>query len=171
MRVFFISFLFSMFIVVFCQPVAAVSTIGHAVAVIMQDIRIVRQEPLSFGSIVRADSAGKIIISPNGNRKYNGLIRLGADLYQAASFDIEGQANRSYNIHVPTEIFFKAIGASQPLLVNDIKIISRNDPNAQNKGYLDTKGVDHLSVGATLNVPAGAPAGLYKGFVPISVSY
>jgi hypothetical protein len=140
-------------------------------AAVVQDIRIVRQEPLSFGAILQADTPGTVTVTSGGQRNHQGNLKLGNEAYQPAYFEIQGQKNQSYHVSIPTELYFKVAGGQMSLRVDNLKMESRNAPGTSDLGYLDGTGQDRLAIGGTLNVPANVEPGIYKGFVPISVSY
>jgi hypothetical protein len=151
--------------------------VGTASATILPELVVTGRTPLTFGVIESASSDGEIIITPQNKRIINGQIQVShTDPFESAHFNIRGQANEMYNIHVPTTLTFIREGGVHSngissLEVNNFVSYSENSGEASSKGTLDDKGLDAVHVGGTLVVPINVSPGRYSGEVPLTVTY
>lgn len=122
---------------------------------------LVATQDLSFGGFV-AGAGGTITISPNGIRSASGDVTLmnGGQFAQgnAASFDLTGSPNATYQITLPSDdaaILMGSRGGSMPLAS-----FTSSPPGG---GQLLAAGNQTIYVGATLKVGNGQPPGSYSG--------
>ena len=151
---------------------------GSSSAQIVTPLTIEAASDLEFGALaVSADDDGSVTIGAvSTNATYVGSARPLCGLQAAcgtspARFLVTGEAGRSYLIQVPDILAADAISGGQSLRVDQLTVASRNIPGAVASGRLDNTGSDEISLGGTLHVPSGAPAGAYRAQVRIVVSY
>lgn len=155
------------------------SSSGHAQAEIVTPITVQPLSDLSFGRIAASPaSEGSVSIDPaSGQAIFAGSARsaCGASTscgHSAATFRVTGEAGRRYIIQVPGYVVATAQEPGMPQLsVEDLSVISRNDPAARSGGVLDSVGADQISLGGTLRIPAGTPVATYRAQVPLVVTY
>ena len=151
---------------------------GSSSAQIVTPLTIEAESDLEFGALaVAADLDGSVTIGTGStNATYAGSARPQCGLQAGcgtspARFRITGEAGRAYLIQVPDVLAADAISGGQSLRVDQLTVASRNIPGAVASGRLDSTGIDEISLGGTLHVPPGAPAGAYRAQVRIVVSY
>jgi hypothetical protein len=135
------------------------SATAEASAFIVTPITIANVTDMDFGNVaVSATVAGTVILSPAGVRTEGGGATLPAvtGTVSVATFDIDGTPAYTYAITLPSTDVILENAASDQLTVNTFT------SNPSGTGTLDGAGEQTISVGATLNVPAGAPSGAYS---------
>lgn len=150
---------------------AQASATASASANIITPISMVKDVDMNFGNVaVSATLAGTAILSPAGTRTTGGAggVTLPATTgtVAAAQFTVSGQASYTYAITLPSTATITD-GASHNMTVDNFT----SSPTST--GVLSSGGTQVLTVGATLNVAAAQPAGLYTNAtgVPVSVNY
>lgn len=157
-------------------PAAASDASGIASAVVLKPLALTNLAPLDFGTLEsQPEREGTATIDPiRGDARYTGGARAacaGADCFgsRPALFAVEGEPGRNYRIVVPPSIEARIAGLR--MRVDGFLARSESLPGSAFHGRLDKLGKDRFSLGATLHVPAGAPAVHAVLTVPVSVSY
>jgi len=162
-----VSFLsFSLFLVAFSiSSYAQVSATATASATIVTPIAIAKTVDMDFGNVAVSATPGTVVLTPAGARSVTGGVSLPATTgtVTAASFDITGEANFTYSITLPAAATTITSGAN----TMDVDTWTSTPTPT---GTLDGTGAQTLTVGATLNVAAGQPAGTYVSGTPFTVT-
>lgn len=136
---------------------AQATATATATANIITPIAIAHVTDINFGNVsVSATNAGTVVLTPAGTRTLSGGVILPAlnGTVSAASFTVSGLAASTYSITLPTtDLTLTSVGNS--MIVNTFTC----DPILK-IGTL-TGGTQTLKVGATLNVNAAQPVGVY----------
>lgn len=72
---------------------------------------------------------------------------------------------------MPTQLFAIGEQGGRLLTIADITMSSLSMPASADAGRLDEKGEDQFAIGATLLVPAGEPADVFRAELPVTVYY
>jgi hypothetical protein len=138
---------------------------ADASANIVEPLQITKTADLKFGNIAAGPSAGQVDMSISDVRTATGGVTLitAGNVSNAAAFDIIGYADASFTISLPASILI-ASGANDMLVDNFISSLGATST-------LDAAGAAALKVGATLNVDANQPVGLYTGSFDVTVAY
>jgi len=144
---------------------AQASATATATATIVTPISITKTVDMNFGNVaVQVGTGGTVVMTPAGVRSATGGVTLPATVgtVSAASFTVNGQGVYTYAITLP---------AGATTLTSGANTMTANTwtstPSAT--GVL-TAGTQTLTVGATLNVAAAQPAGVYVSGVPFTVT-
>ncbi|PWV56614.1 DUF4402 domain-containing protein [Chitinophaga sp. S165] len=136
-----------------------------ATATIVTPISIVKDVDMDFGNVaVQSTTAGTVVLAPGGTRTATGGVTLPttAGTVTAASFTVSGTSGYTYTITLPTTPLTITSGA------NTMTVTAfTSDPSGT--GTL-TGGSEVVNVGATLNVSAAQPAGVYVSATPFDVT-
>ncbi len=134
-------------------------------ATIVNPISITKSIDLDFGNVAAGSNPGTVVLTPDGTRTQNGGVNLpGAPgSVTSAQFLVAGVPNVTYAITLPTDPLPVNCG-SEIMTVN----LFSSDPPAV--GNLGPTGTQELRVGATLNVAALQPTGLYSSPAPFTVT-
>lgn len=143
---------------------AQVSATATASATITTPISITKTVDLNFGNVAVSTTAGTVILKPAGTRTTTGGVTLPATngTVTAAEFTVEGAADYTYAITLPTEPI-TITGPGEPMTVSTFT----STPSST--GTL-TGGTETIKVGATLNVAGGQAAGTYTSATPFEVT-
>jgi hypothetical protein len=139
---------------------------ASATATILTAISITKLVDMNFGNVsVQAQTGGTIILSTAGVRSATGGVTLPATggTVTAASFTVTGATMYTYSITLPTTPFTISSGTTNNMTVSAFL----STPSVS--GTL-TGGTQNLNVGATLNVAAAQPAGLYTSTAGFTVT-
>jgi len=138
---------------------------GDASAVIVQPNEISKVTNLSFGNIAAGNSFGTVVIDVYGERDASGGVTLisAGNVSSPAIFDITGFPNATFTISLP-EVIYLTSGSDQMEVINFVSDLG-------NSSLLNQEGEAQLKVGATLNVDANQPPGLYIGSFDVTVAY
>ncbi len=146
-------------------------SIAQASATIVIPISISKINDMNFGEIAVISSAsGTVIIDPSGSISSGGsggvTLILTTGSVSSASFNVTGAAGYTYNITLPTGSIPVSSGSNTMDLSSFTCSVSP-------LGLLSTGGTQLLTVGATLNVPAGQAVGTYStsSSMPLTVNY
>jgi hypothetical protein len=155
----------ALFITGFSSSYAQSTASAEASARIVAPLQITKTADLKFGNIAAGPSAGTVDMAVNDVRSAAGGVTLIAagNVSNAAAFDIIGYADASFTISLPASILI-ASGANDMLVDNFISSLGATS-------VLDAQGAAALKVGATLNVDANQPVGLYTGSFDVTVAY
>jgi Domain of unknown function (DUF4402) len=137
-----------------------------ATATVITTIGVTKTVDMNFGNVaVQASAGGTVVMTPVAVRSATGGVTLPTTTgtVTAASFAITGQGNYTYAITLPSTNLTITSG-SNTMAVNAFT------SSPASTGILSVLGTQTLNVGATLNVAAGQPAGLYVSATPFSVT-
>jgi hypothetical protein len=144
---------------------AQATATATATATIVTPISIAEVVNMNFGNVaVQTALGGTVVMTPAGVRSVTGGCTLPAinGTVTAASFTVTGQGTYTYAITLPVAATTLTSGANTMTATT-----FTSTPSAT--GAL-TAGTQTLNVGATLNVAAAQPAGLYVSGTPFSVT-
>ena len=133
---------------------------------IVTAITITSADPLEFGQIAAGVGAGTVTINATtGLRSGSGVTLLVAGTTPTpATFDVTGDSGSTYAINLPSADVTITSTALDTMIVNAFS------SNPSGTSTL-VGGVDSIAVGATLNVGAAQPAGVYVGTFDVTVDY
>jgi hypothetical protein len=137
-----------------------------ATATIVTPISITKNVDMNFGNVaVQSTTGGTVILSPAGGRTKTGGVTLPTTTgtVTAASFTVNGTGAYTYTITLPSSAHSIASGA------NTMTVTAFTSNPLAAAGQL-TAGAQTLNVGATLNVAAAQPAGVYVSVTPFDVT-
>lgn len=142
-----------------------VTASATAEATILEPIAISKTVDMNFGNLAVNASPGTIELTPASVRTATGGVTFlpsSPGTVTAASFTVTGLAAATYSITLPaTPTVISNAG-------NDMTVDTwTSDPTPT--GTL-TGGSETLNVGATLNVPASSPSGVYTSATPFNVT-
>jgi Domain of unknown function (DUF4402) len=144
---------------------AQASATATATATIVTPISIIEAVNMNFGNVaVQTGTGGTVVMTPAGVRSATGGVTLPVvtGVVAAASFTVNGQGAFTYAITLPAAATTLTSGANT---MTATTFTSNPTPT----GTL-TAGTQTLNVGATLNVAAAQPAGVYVSGTPFTVT-
>jgi hypothetical protein len=143
----------------------ATSGAASATAVIVAPITITKMVNLHFGDIVATAAGGTVTINPDGSDVLAGVYRpaVTTSTPAAASFDVTGGANLTFDITFPTASFDLVSGS-------DKMTASTLTDSEGGASTLDGTGKKTFTVGATLTVDASQPSGTYTNTADFKVT-
>ena len=158
------------------------SAAGAASTTIVAPIAVRQIADLDFGVIAASSGqAGSVTILPGV-----AAARYGGSAQQActaggecpaphfASFEVTGEANRSYMIAAPASVVLSGepAGSAAPTLrVEAIGLRSASRPDAGPAGLLDPSGRDRFDLGGTLRLSGEMAPARYRVSIPVIVTY
>lgn len=162
-------------------PVAAqsrgASATATASATVVRPVQVICDTPLDFGALRGGHRDGTVVVSTSGSRQATG----GAELLSGgqgnqARLRIAGEAGRHYRVGLPSQLSIAGTrwgrgAVPRTLTASNFEAYSVNARARGTQGTLDGQGRDLVYVGGTIAVPAGAPAGLYRAELPVTVDY
>ncbi len=129
-------------------------------------LSVTQTQELNFGSIVRNDIGGTVVLSPINQVTYNGIFAANSSTSNGI-FAIDGIAGRVVNINLPSQVTIYNQNNSSLLVNNFVS----NVGNSLTLIGTDGMGTGTFGVGATLNIPPSAQDGDYSGTYTVTVSY
>ncbi len=159
--------LFGFATISYAQESASVSDASVG-ANIITAISLAKDVPLHFGDIIAQTQGFDVLLTPANVRTTGGAALptfTGSNPHTAGTFNVEGEANASYQITFPTSTTIN--GPSSATMT--VKTFTSNKPN--NKSTLNGDGEDDFSVGATLVVGNNQTPGSYSGTYTVTVTY
>ncbi|WP_052761839.1 DUF4402 domain-containing protein [Aurantiacibacter luteus] len=149
----------------FAAPGDSDSADGAATAQIVSPITLthVAGAVLDFGTFTTGDTGGTIVVTRGGAGTASGEVALLQGSLEAADqFTVSGDAGRRFSI--TTGGGSVSNGAATPTTM-------AFTTDARANHTLDTAGAASFSVGGTLTVLGGEPAGTYTGSYAVTVAY
>jgi len=137
-----------------------------ATATIVTPIAITKDVDMNFGILsVQSTAGGTVVLTPAGVRSATGGVTLPADngTVAPASFTVTGVDGYGYTITLPSSALTITSGSNTMTVTN-----FTSDPSGANGSLAG--GTETLNVGATLNVSAAQPAGVYVSGTPFNVT-
>ena len=151
---------------------------GQARAQVVTNLQVTPLADLQFGAIVvGVGEPGRVTIGAGaGPAIFLGSARSGCSdaggcSAHPASFRVNGEASRTYRITITGIVQARGQAWGGTLEVSDLTLLSANMVNAAGLGQLDAAGLDHFTVGGTLEVPAGTTPDIFRAELPVTVSY
>jgi hypothetical protein len=142
------------------QTFAQSSATAEATATLVNPISIVATTNMDFGTIAASNANGNVLLTYGGVATANGGVTLVSGTPSAALFTVSGEGGSSFSINYPpTSILLKS-GLNE-LVVNAFTYSNSGDATGTLSGVSGETGTAAIAVGATLEVPANAPAGIY----------
>jgi len=153
------------------QQVNSASDIGDAtVTVQFIPIEVTNTSTLDFGTLLPFGRPGSVTITTAGGSSPSDLLLI--EQGTAAEWTVKGIGNAPYAVTLPTNISLTSNnGDDTPMTVNAFRTSARHLGYSTPTSILDAAGDGSFTVGATLNVGANQPAGIYTGNYEITVSY
>jgi hypothetical protein len=127
-------------------------------------IALQKTADLAFGKVLAGDTAGTVVLGPDGARTPGGGASVLPGAFSAAAFTVSG---------APGALFAIVLPAGPVALTNGnatVNLVAFTSAPAS-PGALDALGQQTLAVGATLQVGALQPPGFYQGTFPVTVLY
>jgi hypothetical protein len=143
------------------------SATASASATIVTPITITKNVDMNFGNAaVQASTGGTVVLSPAGARLSTAGVTLPvlSGTVSAADFTVNGQANYTYAITLPTSATIYDAGNAHNMVVNTFT------SSPATTGTLSATGSQTLTVGATLNIGAGQASGTYTTATDFTVT-
>jgi len=143
-----------------------VTASATAEATILEPISITKTVDMNFGNLAVNATSGTIVLTPESARSATGGVTFlpsNAGTITAASFTVSGLEDATYSITLPATATVITNSGGDDMTVDNWT--STPTPT----GTL-TGGTQILNVGATLNVPASSPAGVYVSGTPFNVT-
>ena len=167
---------------------ALVSAAGIATATVIKPIAVRRISDLDFGIIANSGESGSVIVAPGvSGARYGGSASRGCAADgdcpepHVSSFEVAGEANRSYAIGVPARVAIageallsgRAQGerAPAPLHLEKISLRSASRPHAGPAGRLGPDGRDRFDLGGTLRISGTISPARYRASIPVIITY
>ena len=155
----------SLMLTISATTFAQVSATATATANILTPIAIANAGDMNFGDLAVNDQPGTVVLTPGGVRTAAGGVTFlpDAGTVTSAQFTVTGLADATYSITLPSTVTTLNDGGANNMTVNNWT------SNPTTSGLL-TAGTQTLQVGATLNVGASQPAGVYTSATPFEVT-
>jgi uncharacterized protein DUF4402 len=144
---------------------AQATATANATAAIVTTISITKVVDMNFGNVaVQTALGGTVVLTPASTRTSTGGVTLPSTTgtVTAASFNVGGQGIYTYTITLPATATTISSGANTMSVNNFTSTPSGTGSLAA--------GFQVLYVGATLNVAAAQPAGVYTSATPFNVT-
>jgi hypothetical protein len=140
------------------------TTSATATATIITPITIASTTQMNFGNIAVNNTTGTVDLSTGSGRTPSGGVTLPTPTgtVTAAVFHVTGIVGATYSITLPTADYTISSGGNNMIVNGFVSSPATN-------GSLAT-GAEDISVGATLNVGASQPAGIYTNAVGFDVT-
>jgi len=141
-----------------------VNATATATATIVTPIAIVNASNMNFGNVAVNATPGTVILAPAGTRSATGGVTLPVvgGTVTAATFTVTGNSGATYSITLPSGTNTITDGTNN-------MTVGTWTSTPTPTGTL-TGGTETLRVGATLNVGASQPAGVYVSGTPFTVT-
>jgi hypothetical protein len=141
-----------------------VSATSNASATIVGPIGISNTQEMNFGNVAVSATGGTVVLTPAGARSTTGGVTLPATTgtVTEAIFHVTGADGYSYAITLPSAALTITSGGNT-------MTVDTFTSSPSGTGSL-SGGSEDLSVGATLNVAGGQPAGTYTSATPFTVT-
>ena len=155
------------------QDAHAVTEPIDAEAVVLESIVLTEVSSLNFGNLtVAAGTAGSITVDSAGTRTDAGGVTLvvGGSADHEAKLKIEGAPGLIVTVDATAGVGSKLnAGGATDLTLSAFDV--NGNVNADTALTIPVGGSTTISIGGTLQVPAGAPAGTYTGTFNVDVTY
>ena len=154
------------------QAQAPTSATATGSATVIQQIALVKNTDLAFGSLVRPSvGSNTVSIDPtSGARSISGGGDASLAQTQAASratYSVAGEGGSTYSVTVPTNFTMTRTGGSDTLLVS----LSASATSGALSGSVGSGGSANFSIGGSLPLSANTVSGDYVGTFDVTVGY
>ena len=155
-------FLVLAFTIVYSSIAFSASVSGAADATVVEPLSLAQTSNISFGSIDVSTVGGTVVLAEDGSRTVTGdVIAITSGAGSAGVFTIQGAAAQSYSMSISDGVISDGVNTMT------VTTFVYTAPAL-------TGGVDSFNVGASLNVNANQPAGVYDtvnaGGTPVNVT-
>jgi len=137
------------------------SATATATATLVTPIAISKTVDMDFGTLAASATAGTVVLGTDDVATPSGGVSLVSGTPAAAQFSVTGEGTSSFSISLPSSITL--VSGTDNLTVDTF------GSSPSTTGTL-TAGAATVKVGATLNVPANAPAGTYTNTADLTVT-
>lgn len=135
--------------------------VATATATLVAPISITKTVDMNFGTVAASATAGTVVLAVDNGVTATGGVSLPGGTPAAAQFDVTGEGTSTFDITLPSSIVLS--NGTDNLTVDNFV------SNPSGTGAL-VAGSATIAVGATLNVPANAPAGVYTNSADLTVT-
>ena len=144
--------------------VNAAQATATVTAEIITPVSIQTTQFMAFGRMQSGNNGGQVTVSTDDSRSSVGSVELASSSATAARFMINGHANATYAISLPTQTTLQGSQGS-------VMTVSQYQSYPATTGQLDNSGQQELRVGGTLQVAPEQQVGLYAGEFTVVVDY
>lgn len=137
------------------------SATATATATLVTPIAISKSVDMDFGTVAASSTAGTVVLGTDDVATPSGGVSLPGGTPTAAQFSVTGEGTSTFSISLPSSITLAS--GTDELIVDAFGSVPATT------GTL-TAGAATVKVGATLNVPANAPAGTYTNTTDLTVT-
>lgn len=132
-----------------------------ATATLVTPIAITKTVDMDFGTVAASATAGTVVLGTDNVATPSGGVSLPGGTPAAAQFSVTGEGTSTFSIQLPSSVSLS--NGTDNLTVDNFV------STPATSGTL-TAGAATVKVGATLNVPANAPAGTYTNSTDLTVT-
>jgi Domain of unknown function (DUF4402) len=149
---------------------------GRAEAVVVTRLSLTKVEDLNFGKIVAGNTAGTIVINPDGTRSFSGGVLAVGNGFNPAAFAGYGFSNQTVQISVGSNTpTIRRVGGTETMRFDTFTIGSAPPTTLtttpRSFRINSTTGMFAFDLGATLRVGARQVPGMYTGTFSVTISY
>ena len=157
--------LFALVIAALASPSVMANTATSTIAVEIDSraITLANIQGLNFGVILPFGRTGSLTVSSSGTHSASNAHMSDATNVSASSWAVTGVPNAPYQVTLPSSATIT--NGTENMTVNGF---SRSGGSQL---FLDAGGNASFNVGATLNIGANQPAGVYSGSFAVTVNY
>jgi hypothetical protein len=140
------------------------SASASTTATLIVPISIEKFADMNFGTVAASATAGTIVLdAANGVEAFDGAFVVNGSAATTAIFDVTGEGTSSFSISYPASVTLTRQTGIETLTVNAFT-------NALGASSTLTAGAAQIKLGATLNLPADAVAGIYSNASDLTVT-
>ena len=153
------------------QIARADTATGNATATIVPALTMAQAAGnfLNFGRIAQSATPGYVTISENGTRWVTGLQVISGSAVSPAIFNFTGDPGAAFFVTLPTSATLTRYGGAETMTVTNFVVNISGQMDGT--GILDAGGFAQGNIGATLNVDANQPIGVYDGTFAVVYAY
>ena len=145
-------------------------------ATILKPISIAKDVDLNFGKVVPGAALGTVVLSPLAARTPSGgttIMATQTGTVAAAQFTVTGEGAATYTLSLPESTTMALTGTPGTTMTVDefTSDLETVEGIATLTGTAGGSGTKVIKVGATLNVGANQPQGVYSGTFEVTVAY
>ena len=150
----------------FSSPAGAATETGDSRALIVTPLRLVYDQPLSFGNLIPSAAAGTATIDPfTGVRTVTGGVTMAGGTVTRARFTGRTSPPSHLKIDIPNGSITLTGPGGATMTVSNFSL------NGDKNDWVAADTTFEILVGGRLNVGANQPAGLYTGTFDVTVTY
>lgn len=161
------------------SPAAAkeiVQAAGRSDAVVVTRLSLIKVEDLNFGKIVASNTAGTIVINPDGTRTRTGGVLAVGNGFNPAAFAGYGFRNQTVQISVGSNTpTIRRVGGTETMRFDTFTIGSAPPTTLTTTPRTfrinSPTGMFAFNLGATLRVGARQVPGMYTGTFSVTINY